>query len=101
MQVIHDHVECPSLSPDGTRIAFKRSLNSHGSWRLYVLDLHTMRETALAEPRSVDDQVEWTDDAHISYWLHSDTWIVRADGKGSARRLLTDASSSVVVRASS
>jgi hypothetical protein len=101
MQVIHDHVECPSLSPDGTRIAFKRSLNSHGSWRLYVLDLRTMRETPLAETRSVDDQAEWIDNAHISYWLHADTWIMRADGKGSARRLLTDASSSVVVRPSS
>jgi hypothetical protein len=99
LRVIHDHVECPSLSPDGTRIAFKRSLASHGSWRLYVLDLRTLRETALSEPRSVDDQVEWIDDEHISYWLRSDTWILRADGTGSARRLLTDASSAVVVGA--
>jgi hypothetical protein len=39
----------------------------------------------------------WIDDEHISYWLRSGTWILRADGAGSARRLLTDASSSVVV----
>jgi WD40-like Beta Propeller Repeat len=100
VQVIHDHVECPSLSPDGTRIAYKRSLDSHGSWRLYVLDLATMRETPLAEHSSVDDQVEWIDNDHISYWLHSDTWIVKADGTGTPQRLLTDASSAVVIRAS-
>jgi dipeptidyl aminopeptidase/acylaminoacyl peptidase len=99
MEVIHEHVECPSLSPDGTRIAFKRSLNSHGSWRLYVLDLKTMKETALAEPSSVDDQVEWIDNDHISYWLHSDTWSVPADGTGAPTKLLTDASSAVLVRA--
>ena len=92
LQVIHDHVECPSLSPDGTRIAFKRSLNSHGSWRLYVLDLKTMREKPLAEPSSVDDQVEWIDNDHISYWLHSDTWSLPADGTGSPTLLLKDAS---------
>jgi hypothetical protein len=100
MQVIHEHVECPSLSPDGTRIAFKRSLDSHGSWRLYVLDLRTMRETALAEHSSVDDQVEWLDDDHVLYWLHGDIWSVPADGTGRPHRLVTDASSSVVVRAS-
>ena len=99
MQVIHDHVECPSLSPDGTRIAFKRSLNSHGSWRLYVLDLKTMQEKPLAETSSVDDQVEWIDNDHISYWLHSDTWSLPADGTGSPTKLITDASSAVLVRA--
>jgi hypothetical protein len=101
LQVIHDHVECPSLSPDGTRIAFKRSLDSHGSWRLYVLDLKTMREKPLAEPSSVDDQVEWIDNDHISYWLHSDTWSLPADGTGAPTLLLKDASSAVLVGASS
>jgi hypothetical protein len=97
MRVITDHVECPSLSPDGTRIAYKRSLNSHGSWRLYVLDLKTLKETPLAETASVDDQVEWLDNDHVSYWLHSDTWSLPADGTGSPTKLLTDASSAVVV----
>jgi WD40-like Beta Propeller Repeat len=57
MRVIHDHVECPSLSPDGTRIAFRRSTGGHGTWRLYVLDLRTMREHPLAETTSIDDQL--------------------------------------------
>ncbi len=100
MQVIHEHVECPSLSPDGKRIAFKRSLNSHGSWRLYVLDLHTMRETPLAETASVDDQAEWLDNNHVLYWLHTDIWAVPADGTGTPRKLVSDGSSPVVIRAS-
>ena len=99
MKVITDHVECPSLSPDGTRIAYKRSLNSHGSWRLYVLDLKTLKKTPLAETASVDDQVEWLDNSHVSYWLHSDTWSVPADGSGTPTKLLTDASSAVLVHA--
>jgi WD40-like Beta Propeller Repeat len=100
MEVIHTHVECPSLSPDGTRIAFKRSINSHGAWRLYVLNLRTMREWPLAETRSVDDQAEWLDNQHVLYWRGADVWEVRADGTGEPRIVLTDASSPVVLAAS-
>jgi hypothetical protein len=100
MEVIHTHVECPSLSPDGTRIAFKRSVNSHGAWRLYVLDLRTMREWPLAEPHSVDDQAEWLDNRHVLYWRGTDVWEVPANGRGRPRVLLSDASSPVVVPAS-
>ncbi len=98
MQVRYQHLECPSLSPDQTRIAFKRSLDSHGSWRLYVLDLKTMRAHPLAETHSVDDQVEWLDDSRILYWRGTDVWVVRADGKGTPQKFLSDASSPVVVR---
>jgi hypothetical protein len=98
MRVIHDHVECPSLSPDGTRVAFKRSLDSYGNWRLYVLDLRTMKETSLAEPKSMDDQAEWLDNAHVTYWRENIAWVVPANGKGQPRKLLADASSPVVVR---
>jgi hypothetical protein len=98
MRVIHDHVECPSLSPDGTRVAFKRSLNSHGTWRLYVLDLRTMKETRLSERQSIDDQAEWLDNTHVTYWRGNVAWVVRADGSGQPRKLVADASSPVVVR---
>ncbi|NUT98951.1 MAG: hypothetical protein HOY78_43810, partial [Saccharothrix sp.] len=54
------NVECPSISPDGTRLAFKKRV-SPGPWHLHVLDLATMTETPLAETRSVDDQAVWLD----------------------------------------
>ena len=98
MTVVYTHLECPSLSPDGTRIAFKRSLNSHGSWRLYVLDLKTMKAHPLAETQSVDDQAEWLDNTHVLYWRGSDIWVVPADGSGTPQIYVSDASSPSVIR---
>lgn len=95
-RVIADGVECPSLSPDETRIAFKRRRGDE--WRLYVLDLASGREHPLAETRSVDDQVEWLDDERILYGLVKDVWIVRADGRGRPRIHIRDALSPAVVR---
>ena len=89
---LHTNVECPSLSPDGTRIAYKKrvkGLPKDAPWHLYVLDLRTMRETPLAESRSVDDQAVWCDDRTIVYALPgdygADLYSVPADGTGSAR----------------
>jgi hypothetical protein len=96
--VLTTHLECPSLSPDGTRIAFKQSLNSHGQWRLYVLDLKTMKRWPLGETQSVDDQAEWLDDAHVLYWRGGDIWLVRADGQGTPAVFVHDASSPSVIR---
>jgi hypothetical protein len=95
-RVVHDGVECPSLSPDETRVAFKRR---HGNaWRITVLDLATKRETPLAETRNVDDQVEWVDDDRILYGLGGDVWVVAADGGGQPSVFLEDALSPSVVR---
>lgn len=98
VRTLRENVECPSLSPDGTRIVFKKrvkGLSPDAPWRLYALDLPTMRETPLAERRSVDDQVVWSDAHTIVYALAgdygSDLWTVPADGKGAARRLMTAA----------
>jgi hypothetical protein len=96
-KVIHEGVECPSLSPDETRIAYKHRAGD--KWRLHVLDLASGRETALAETRSVDDQVEWLDDGRILYGLVGDLWVVRADGRGRPRLYVPDALSPAVVRA--
>ncbi len=60
LTVLRENVECPSLSPDGARLAFKKRTLT-GDWHLTVLDLATMQETPLAEPESIDDQVEWLD----------------------------------------
>ncbi|ANP54655.1 hypothetical protein J2Z21_001722 [Streptomyces griseochromogenes] len=95
---VHANVECPSLSPDGTRVAYKKrvkGLSKDAPWHLYVLDLRTMRETALAEPRSVDDQAVWKDARTIVYALPgdygADLYQVPADGSGRARRISTAA----------
>ncbi|MFJ8790478.1 TolB family protein [Streptomyces sp. NPDC102462] len=91
---LHQNVECPSLSPDGTRVAYKKrvaGLPADAPWRLYVLDLRTLRETPLAERRSVDDQVVWRDAHTLVYALPgdygADLYQVRADGTGASRRV--------------
>ena len=108
MTSIRGDVECPSLSPDGTRIGFKKHGNlPAGQWRLAVYDLRTGRETVLAETHSVDDQVEWLDDSTIIYGLArtgasgqatSDIWAVPADGTGAPRVIVQDAWSPAIIR---
>lgn len=96
-----ENVECPSLSPDGTRVAFKkRVLSRTDLWREYVLDLRTLKETSLAERHSVDDQATWLDDETVAYALPaegevgtSDLWSVPANGTGTPRLLIAGASS--------
>ena len=96
---LRDNVECPSLSPDGTRIAFKKRVYPDAAhpWRLAVLDLKTMHETLLAETRSVDDQAAWLDNKTVLYGLprdrSSDVWAVPADGTGPPKVLVPDAES--------
>ncbi|MFC4069667.1 hypothetical protein [Actinoplanes subglobosus] len=104
---IRSDVECPSLSPDRTRVAFKKHGDlSPGKWRLAVYDLRSGQETVLSETRSVDDQVEWLDDSTVIYGLprddetsaSSDVWAVPADGTGEPKVLVSDAWSPAVVR---
>ena len=98
-RVIHENVECPSLSPDGTRIGYKKLVGTKGqTWRFHVLDLASGVETPLAETRSVDDQLEWLDDANLLYRAGDAIWSVRADGTGAPRRYLAHADSPAVVR---
>ncbi|QQQ61095.1 hypothetical protein [Paenarthrobacter ureafaciens] len=71
LTAVHDNVECPSISPDGARIAFKK--NDGGAlgtrWKVAVLDLASGTETVLSEKRSVDDQIEWLDEDTLLYGL--------------------------------
>ncbi|WP_199547563.1 hypothetical protein [Streptomyces sp. N35] len=96
-----ENVECPSLSPDGTRLAYKKRVREGTSrpWQLHVLDLKTLRDTPLAETRSVDDQAAWLDDRTVAYALpgrtrgSTDVWSAPADGSGEPVRMARDASS--------
>ncbi|BFU46142.1 TolB family protein [Krasilnikovia sp. MM14-A1004] len=107
LTALYEDVECPSLSPDGTRIAYKKHDDlPDGQWRLTVLDLATGRQTPLAETRSVDDQPEWLDDRHVLYGLQSgpeearttDVWMADADGGGTPQLFIPHGWSPAVVR---
>ncbi|MEV6932383.1 hypothetical protein AB0M46_48920 [Dactylosporangium sp. NPDC051485] len=105
MKTLAQNVECPSLSPDGTRIAFKQAVGGDPAkgWRPAVLDLATLHPTVLAETRSVDDQIAWLDDHTVMYGLHrdadhADVWSVPADGTGAAAILVPDAESPAYLR---
>jgi hypothetical protein len=66
--VAKEAVECPSVSPDGTRVAFKKPLGPGAGWRLFAMDVATGLEWPIGgEARSIDDQVEWLDDGHVLY----------------------------------
>jgi hypothetical protein len=98
-RAIHENVECPSLSPDETRIAYKKAVGQNPPvWRFHVLDLATGRETPLAEPEPLDDQIEWLDDGHVLYRSGESTWTMPADGGGAPKRWLAGADSPAVVR---
>ena len=102
LEALHENVECPSLSPDGTRVAYKKRVEK-GSviWQLYVLDLQTMQETKLAESGLVDDQAEWLDDDTVLYGrFDGSVWRQPADGSGTPSRFLDHALSPAVVAAS-
>ena len=107
--VVVEGVECPSLSPDQSRLVFKKRLPlaTGLGWRLHVMDLGSRAVTPLAELRSVDDQAEWLDDSTILYTIPdpsaptpmvTDVWQVPADGDGAPELLLESASSPAVLR---
>lgn len=104
-----DGVECPSLSPDGTRVAFKhRRPGDAVSWTLAVLDLRSLTRTVLPVDARVDDQPYWLDDSTVAFGAargstgedasRQDTWAVPADGASPPRLLRRDAWSLVLDR---
>ena len=107
--VIHENVECPSLSPDARRVAYKKRLmdGNRVLWQLHVLELATGRETALSEKRSIDDQLEWLDNRHVLYSVPSaddgsspstDVWEVAVDARSAPRLFLRNAYSPAAAR---
>ncbi|MER7274261.1 hypothetical protein ABT369_07395 [Dactylosporangium sp. NPDC000244] len=100
LRTLAENVECPSLSPDGTRIAFKQAVGGDPAkgWRPAVMDIATRGITVLGETGSVDDQIAWRDDRTVMYALprdrdHTDVWSAPADGTGAPAVLVPDAES--------
>src|SRR5690606_13253616 len=103
---VAEDVECPSLSPDDRRIAYKQRVDNGigpAVWNVWVLDLDSGERHALSETRNVDDQVQWLDDAHVLYALPGDrpavmdTWVVSADASGRPSIFLPESYSAVAV----
>jgi hypothetical protein len=89
--VVRDGIECPSLSPDGTRIGFKARVGKPFQWRFHVLDLKTGKDTEVNHDGSVDDQIAWLDDTTLAYGDGEEVMEVPADGSAAPRRLLAAA----------
>lgn len=96
-RVLRENVECPSLSPDGTRIAYKKRVvyakGSPAIWNLHVLNLRTMRDVGLAETLPIDDQAEWLGNRLVLYRNSEEIRVVPADGSGAPMSLLPGADS--------
>jgi hypothetical protein len=100
VRTLASNVECPALSPDGTRLAVKQAVGGDPArgWRLILLDLATMTRTPLAETRSVDDQAAWLGNDTVMYAIRrgpraADVWSVPASGAGAPAVLIPNAES--------
>lgn len=90
--LLRKDMECPSYSPDGKRIAFKRR-KPGGGWLPAVYEPASGREWVLQEARSLDDQILWLDNDTIAYELtrpgqpeggETDVMVRAASGSGAA-----------------
>ena len=92
LRVIRDNTACPSVSPDGQRLTFRRAIvEPDGSTAvpLYLLDLRTGLEQRLPERLNIDDQPEWLDNHRIAYGTPTgppNAVVIDVDATGDARR---------------
>lgn len=103
MTDVRQTAECPSLSPDGTKVAYKKRTSRTGPWRLAVTNLSTGAETVLEGTTGIDDQAAWLDDGTLAYAAtngddkRSSIYQVRADGSAAPELLIASAASPVPV----
>ncbi|WP_454295844.1 hypothetical protein [Salana multivorans] len=108
LEVVAEGVECPSISPDRTRIAFKADTDPGSGihWTPAVLDIASNEVTVLdVETTSINDQIEWLDDETILYGLPrvdqpgvTDVWSLATDGDQAPAVLIPEAWSPAVIR---
>jgi hypothetical protein len=103
-RVLLQGAECPSLSPDQTRVAFKKRLGGAGGWwQLSVYDLKSREVRALSgDTKSVDDQVEWLDASNLIYFRPNDEgnfiWRLPVDSGEAPQPFVREGFSPAVVR---
>jgi protease II len=90
-KVVRDGIECPSLSPDGTRLGYKARVGKPFQWRFHVLDLKTGKDVELTHEGSIDDQIAWIDDDTLAYGNGEETFSVPADGSAPPKVMLKSA----------
>lgn len=105
---VSEHAECPSISPDGSKVAFKVDVDPGRKvvWQIAVQDVVSGERTLLADgPRGLDDQVEWLDDDTLLYGMPradepgvTDVWSVDTTPDARPRLLIEQAWSPTVVR---
>ncbi|WP_020668526.1 TolB family protein [Amycolatopsis nigrescens] len=101
---LRQNAECPSLSPDGSKVAYKKRLNRLGQWQLAVLDLGSGEERLLPDTTGIDDQAAWLDEHTLAYGAQlrgrqkSAVFFVPADGSAGGRLVLPDAASPAPVQ---
>jgi hypothetical protein len=101
LQDVRQTAECPSLSPDGVKIAYKKRTSRLGPWELAVLDLRSGKEVTLPGTIGIDDQAAWLDESRLAYGKSSQVgqksaiYSVAADGSSPPSLMISDASSPV------
>jgi hypothetical protein len=94
MTALRETAECPSISPDGRRVAYKKSSGAApvSHWDIAVLDLSTGRETVIPMEDSVYGQPRSGQPGD------SDVWAVRAAAGSQPQLFIEHAWSPAVVR---
>lgn len=109
LRSVLENAECPSVSPDGTRVAYKKRAASVGPvhWDIAVLDLKTGKESVIYLRDGFDDQLEWLDDQRLLFGMprggavgDSDIMVIDARADAEPELLIEHAWSPSVVRMS-